>query len=94
MIDGSTELTTRPFLPAMYGVEMGDADCYSHTGNRGERDTLADSTGIAEGSESVASRWVGCLSTTAYGCSYTDLPGTGGVLGVRASSSACGPRRT
>ena len=49
VIDGYTELTGRPFLPPMYGLEMGDADCYNHNANRGERDTLTDATAIADG---------------------------------------------
>lgn len=30
-----TSLTGKPFLPPVYGLEIGDSDCYLHNANRG-----------------------------------------------------------
>src|ERR671931_1412173 len=36
VIDRYTELTGRPFMPPIYALEMGDADCYLHSVRHGE----------------------------------------------------------
>src|SRR5439155_1035475 len=48
VIDRYTELTGRPFMPPIYGLEMGDADCYLCHQHRGERHTL-DALQVADG---------------------------------------------
>src|SRR5579875_2545169 len=49
VINGYTQLTGRPLALPMYALELGDADCYLHNANRGERHTLPDSTAVADG---------------------------------------------
>ncbi|WP_406499246.1 hypothetical protein OG936_31180 [Streptomyces sp. NBC_00846] len=38
----------KPFMPPVYGLEPGDADCCLHNANRGERHTL-DALEVADG---------------------------------------------
>jgi alpha-glucosidase len=67
-----TELTGRPFMPPIYGLEMGDADCYCHNANRGERHTL-DALAVADGygKREIPLGWM--LVNDGYGCGYEDL---------------------
>jgi alpha-glucosidase (family GH31 glycosyl hydrolase) len=67
-----TELTGRPLMPPIYGLEMGDADCYCHNANRGERHTL-DALQIADGyvDRELPLGWM--LVNDGYGCGYEDL---------------------
>jgi alpha-glucosidase len=67
-----TELTGRPFMPPLYGLEMGDADCYCHNANRGERHTL-DALAVADGfvEREIPLGWM--LVNDGYGCGYEDL---------------------
>ncbi|MEO6411407.1 MAG: RICIN domain-containing protein [Pedococcus sp.] len=81
VINGLTELTGRPIALPMYALELGDADCYLHNANRGERETLRDSTAIAEGykANNLPLGWM--LVNDGYGCEYEDLAQTGEMLG-------------
>ncbi|MFD8732645.1 NPCBM/NEW2 domain-containing protein [Streptomyces sp. NPDC059611] len=70
-----TDLTGKPFLPPVYGMEVGDADCYLHNANRGERRTL-DALKIADGyvEHDMPNGWM--LVNDGYGCGYEDLEET------------------
>jgi len=72
VVDRYTELTGRPFLPPIYGLEPGDADCYCHNANRGERHTL-DALAVADGyvDRQIPLGWM--LVNDGYGCGYEDL---------------------
>jgi alpha-glucosidase (family GH31 glycosyl hydrolase) len=85
VIDGYTELTGRPAMMPMYALEVGDADCYLHNANRGERETLRDSQAIADGyaDRGIPLGWT--LVNDGYGCGYEDLPETGRMLNDRGS---------
>ncbi|MFJ9812272.1 NPCBM/NEW2 domain-containing protein [Streptomyces sp. NPDC101158] len=67
-----TRLTGRPFLPPVYGLEIGDADCYLHNANRGERHTL-DALEVADGyvDNDMPNGWM--LVNDGYGCGYENL---------------------
>jgi alpha-glucosidase len=67
-----TELTGRPLMPPIYGLEMGDADCYCHNANRGERRTL-DALAVADGyvEREIPLGWM--LVNDGYGCGYEHL---------------------
>ncbi len=80
VLNGYTELTGRPVALPMYALELGDADCYLHNANRGERETLRDSTAIAEGYQAndLPLGWM--LVNDGYGCEYEDLAKTGDML--------------
>ncbi|MFD3422160.1 NPCBM/NEW2 domain-containing protein [Streptomyces decoyicus] len=77
-----TSLTGKPFLPPLYGLEIGDSDCYLHNANRGERHTL-DSLKIADGyvQHDLPNGWM--LVNDGYGCGYENLAGTSKGLGER-----------
>lgn len=81
-LDGYTELTGRPFMPPLYGHELGDSDCYLHNANRGERHTL-DSVKVADGyvKAGMPNGWM--LVNDGYGCGYEDLAETGEQLRER-----------
>ena len=85
VIDGYTELTGRPLAVPMYALEIGDADCYLHNANRGERETLRDSRAIADGyvEHEMPLGWM--LVNDGYGCGYEDLPETGDMLHERGA---------
>ncbi|MFI8292654.1 DUF5110 domain-containing protein [Streptomyces sp. ms191] len=70
-----TSLTGKPFLPPVYGLEIGDADCYLHNANRGERHTL-DALKIADGyvANDMPNGWM--LVNDGYGCGYENLAET------------------
>jgi hypothetical protein len=70
-----TELTGRPMLPPIYGLEIGDSDCYLHNANRGERHTL-DSLKVADLylEHDMPLGWM--LVNDGYGCGYEDLAET------------------
>jgi alpha-glucosidase (family GH31 glycosyl hydrolase) len=72
VIDRYTELTGRPLMPPIYGLEMGDADCYCHNANRGERHTL-DAVKVADGfvERRIPLGWM--LVNDGYDCGYEDL---------------------
>ncbi|WP_354639161.1 NPCBM/NEW2 domain-containing protein [Kitasatospora camelliae] len=70
-----TALTGKPFLPPIYGLEMGDSDCYLHNANRGERHTL-DALEIADDyvANDLPNGWM--LVNDGYGCGYENLAQT------------------
>ncbi|MFJ6435768.1 NPCBM/NEW2 domain-containing protein [Streptomyces sp. NPDC091416] len=70
-----TKLTGKPFLPPVYGLEIGDADCYLHNANRGERHTL-DALKVADGyvENDMPNGWM--LVNDGYGCGHEDLAET------------------
>ena len=70
-----TSLTGKPFLPPVYGLEIGDADCYLHNANRGERHTL-DALKVADGyvANDMPNGWM--LVNDGYGCGYENLAET------------------
>ncbi|QKW05647.1 NPCBM/NEW2 domain-containing protein [Streptomyces sp. NA04227] len=71
-----TSLTGKPFLPPIYGLEIGDADCYLHNANRGERHTL-DSLKVVDKylENDLPLGWK--LVNDGYGCGYENLAETG-----------------
>ncbi|MBC2878205.1 MULTISPECIES: glycoside hydrolase family 31 protein [Streptomyces] len=73
VIGGYTRLTGRPFLPPLYGLEVGDSDCYLHNKNRGERRT-SDALKVADGyvEHDLPLGWM--LVNDGYGCGYENLP--------------------
>ncbi|MGA4847873.1 NPCBM/NEW2 domain-containing protein [Streptomyces sp. G5(2025)] len=77
-----TKLTGKPFLPPVYGMEIGDADCYLHNANRGERHTL-DALKVADGyvEHDMPNGWM--LVNDGYGCGYEDLAETSKGLAER-----------
>ncbi|UKY49177.1 NPCBM/NEW2 domain-containing protein [Streptomyces inhibens] len=77
-----TSLTGKPFLPPLYGLEIGDSDCYLHNANRGERHTL-DALKIADGytRNDMPNGWM--LVNDGYGCGYENLAQTSQGLGER-----------
>ncbi|MFE0704653.1 NPCBM/NEW2 domain-containing protein [Streptomyces sp. NPDC058872] len=77
-----TRLTGKPFMPPVYGLEIGDADCYLHNANRGERRTL-DALEVADGyvAHDMPNGWM--LVNDGYGCGYEDLAETSAGLGER-----------
>ena len=72
VIDRYTELTGRPFMPPIYGLEMGDADCYLHSPRNGEGHTL-DALTVADGyrSRRIPLGWM--LVNDGYRCGYEYL---------------------
>jgi alpha-glucosidase len=72
VINRYTELTGRPFMPPIYGLEMGDADCYLHSARHGEIHTL-DSLKVADEylQHDVPLGWM--LVNDGYGCGYEFL---------------------
>ncbi|WP_395359802.1 NPCBM/NEW2 domain-containing protein [Streptomyces sp. YH02] len=77
-----TRLTGKPFLPPVYGLEIGDADCYLHNANRGERHTL-DALKVADGyvENDMPNGWM--LVNDGYGCGYENLAEASAGLGER-----------
>ncbi|MCX5383414.1 NPCBM/NEW2 domain-containing protein [Streptomyces sp. NBC_00083] len=79
VIGDYTQLTGKPFLPPVYGLEPGDSDCYLHNANRGERHTL-DALKIADAykTNDMPNGWM--LVNDGYGCGYENLPETSAGL--------------
>ncbi|MEU6476479.1 NPCBM/NEW2 domain-containing protein [Streptomyces sp. NPDC047017] len=77
-----TQLTGRPMLPPVYGLEIGDSDCYLHNANRGERHTL-DALKVADDyvKNDMPLGWM--LVNDGYGCGYEDLAETAKGLNSR-----------
>ncbi|WP_077328820.1 NPCBM/NEW2 domain-containing protein [Virgibacillus siamensis] len=75
ILDGYTELTGRPFMPPIYGLELGDADCYNEEG-----ETTMDAVNIAEGyiEHDMPVGWM--LVNDGYGCGYENLKQVGNEL--------------
>ncbi|AEW97500.1 glycoside hydrolase family protein [Streptantibioticus cattleyicolor NRRL 8057 = DSM 46488] len=84
VIGAYTALTGRPFLPPLYGLEVGDSDCYLHNANRGERHTL-DALKVADGylANDMPLGWM--LVNDGYGCGYENLPQTARGLRQRGA---------
>ncbi|MFF9623581.1 NPCBM/NEW2 domain-containing protein [Streptomyces griseosporeus] len=82
VIGGYTKLTGRPMLPPVYGLEIGDSDCYLHNANRGERHTL-DALKVADAyvAHDMPLGWM--LVNDGYGCGYEDLAETARGLNDR-----------
>ncbi|KZM73481.1 TIM-barrel domain-containing protein [Nocardia terpenica] len=76
VISAYTALVGRPFRPPIYGLEMGDSDCYLHNANRGERHTL-DAVQVADGyvRNRIPNGWM--LVNDGYGCGYENLQQVG-----------------
>ncbi|GAA0591664.1 hypothetical protein GCM10009001_04740 [Virgibacillus siamensis] len=76
ILDGYTELTGRPFMPPVYGLELGDADCYNEKG-----ETTMDSLKVADGylKHDFPMGWM--LVNDGYGCGYENLKDVG--IGLR-----------
>ncbi|WP_433337279.1 TIM-barrel domain-containing protein [Spirillospora sp. CA-294931] len=88
-IDRYTELTGRPFMPPIYGMEMGDADCYNtssptsqHKPTPGKMRT-PDAIKVAQAyrDNDMPNGWM--LVNDGYGCGYVELPETGAGLRER-----------
>ncbi|MFF8594999.1 NPCBM/NEW2 domain-containing protein [Streptomyces sp. NPDC015220] len=79
-----TELTGRPMLPPIYGLEIGDSDCYLHNANRGERHTL-DALKVADeyAKNDMPLGWM--LVNDGYGCGYENLAETAEGLNDRGT---------
>ncbi|MEV5612906.1 NPCBM/NEW2 domain-containing protein [Streptomyces sp. NPDC052225] len=82
-----TKLTGKPFLPPVYGLEIGDADCYLHNANRGERHTL-DAVKISDQyvEHDMPLGWM--LVNDGYGCGYENLAET--AKGLQANKTQLG----
>ncbi|MEV3861107.1 NPCBM/NEW2 domain-containing protein [Streptomyces sp. NPDC050095] len=82
-----TKLTGKPFLPPVYGLEVGDADCYLHNANRGERHTL-DALKISDQyvANDMPLGWM--LVNDGYGCGYENLAEAS--KGLRANKTQLG----
>ncbi|KAL1921615.1 uncharacterized protein VTP21DRAFT_11331 [Calcarisporiella thermophila] len=80
ILDQYTELVGKPFLPPIYGLELGDSDCYLNNANRGKRNTLKDSTAVADGfvKNDIPLGWM--LVNDGYGCGYENLVETHNAL--------------
>ncbi|MBB6033888.1 TIM-barrel domain-containing protein [Phytomonospora endophytica] len=81
-LDRYTALTGRPMMPPVYGMELGDADCYLHNANRGER-TPEDAVAVAQGyvDNDMPRGWM--LVNDGYGCGYERLDWMGDELRER-----------
>ncbi len=82
VINRYTELTGRPFMPPIYGLEMGDADCYLHSARHGEIHTL-DSLKVADEyrQHDIPLGWM--LVNDGYGCGYEFLDQVAAGLDAR-----------
>ncbi|MET9495913.1 NPCBM/NEW2 domain-containing protein, partial [Streptomyces sp. NPDC006552] len=82
-----TKLTGKPFLPPIYGLEIGDADCYLHNANRGERHTL-DALKVSDQyvRNDMPLGWM--LVNDGYGCGYENLPEA--AKGLQANKTQLG----
>ncbi|MEV4318770.1 TIM-barrel domain-containing protein [Actinocrispum sp. NPDC049592] len=89
VIGDYTDVTGKPFLAPIWGLELGNADCWNasnpdYTGdhNRLRHQTTPDVVGYGSDARSadMPSGWF--LPNDGYGCGYTDLPST--VSNLRA----------
>ncbi|MGH2602535.1 MAG: hypothetical protein ACRDJ9_24515, partial [Dehalococcoidia bacterium] len=83
-LDRYTELTGRPFLPPIYGLEYGDSDCYNRGHYAGdpdagndwkthpEKQTTLDAIKIAQKFEDTDMPRGWMLVNDDYGCGYSD----------------------
>lgn len=85
-LDGYTELTGRPMMPPVYGLELGDADCYNtssptYSGSpKPGKLTTPDALNVAEAYDEhdMPRGWM--LVNDGYGCEYVELAETGDAL--------------
>lgn len=86
VLEGYTAVTGRPFMPPIYGLEMGDADCYNRSSPTytGPKDpnkwTTPDAAKVAQGyvDNDMPRGWM--LVNDGYGCEYQQLAETGKAL--------------
>lgn len=85
-----TDVTGKPFLAPIWGLEMGNADCWNasnpdYTGdhNRARHQVTPDVVGYADDARAadMPSGWF--LQNDGYGCGYKDLPKTVSDLAAR-----------
>ncbi|TCO62379.1 discoidin domain-containing protein [Actinocrispum wychmicini] len=81
VLGGYTDVSGKPFLAPIWGLELGNADCFNasnpdYTGdhNRQRHQTTPDVAGYATDARAadMPSGWF--LPNDGYGCGYTDLP--------------------
>jgi alpha-glucosidase len=88
-LDEYTELTGRPMMPPVYGLEYGDADCYnrSNPSYQGERTPgklrTPDAVAVAQDfvEHDMPGGWM--LVNDGYGCEYVELEETGDAMRER-----------
>ncbi|MGW4893207.1 TIM-barrel domain-containing protein [Kitasatospora sp. NPDC004240] len=87
VLDGYTDVTGKPFLAPIWGLELGNADCFNASNpdyqgdhNRARHRTTPDVVGYATDARAanMPSGWF--LPNDGYGCGYTDLPATVAAL--------------
>lgn len=69
ILNGYTTITGRPFLPPIWGLELGDADCYNKKGKK-TPDVLEIANQYRK--HDLPGGWM--LPNDGYGCGYVDLP--------------------
>uniref|UniRef100_UPI001C4F0EC9 TIM-barrel domain-containing protein n=1 Tax=Streptomyces sp. NRRL B-24572 TaxID=1962156 RepID=UPI001C4F0EC9 len=83
VLGGYTDVTGKPFLAPIWGLELGNADCFnasnpSYTGDHDRlgHQTTPDVVGYATAARNadMPSGWF--LPNDGYGCGYADLPDT------------------
>ncbi|MFF7780822.1 TIM-barrel domain-containing protein [Streptomyces tanashiensis] len=83
VLNGYTDVTGKPFLAPIWGLELGNADCFnaSNPAYQGDHDrlrhqTTPDVVGYATDARAanMPSGWF--LPNDGYGCGYTNLPAT------------------
>ncbi|MFZ3567058.1 TIM-barrel domain-containing protein [Streptomyces sp. BH097] len=77
VIGDYTSLVGKPFMPPVYGLEPGDADCYLHNANQGERHTL-DALKVADKyvENQMPLGWMLVNDGYGCGCGYENLAET------------------
>ncbi|WP_200895382.1 TIM-barrel domain-containing protein [Kitasatospora griseola] len=90
VLNAYTDVTGKPFLAPIWGLELGNADCFNasnpaYTGdhNRLRHQTTPDVVGYATDARAadMPSGWF--LPNDGYGCGYTDLPAAAAGLNDR-----------
>jgi hypothetical protein len=69
VLDLYTQATGRPFLPPIWGLNLGDSDCYNQR-NRTTTDVISVAQGYTE--NDIPGGWM--IPNDGYGCGYTKLP--------------------
>lgn len=69
VLNGFTTIVGRPFLPPIWGLGLGDSDCYNKKGRQ-----TTDVLKVADlyRSNNMPGSWI--LPDDGYGCGYTQLP--------------------
>ncbi|MFD9124025.1 TIM-barrel domain-containing protein [Kitasatospora sp. NPDC059571] len=90
VLNAYTDVSGKPFLAPIWGLELGNADCFNaanpaYTGDhtRVRHQTTPDVVGYATDARAadMPSGWI--LPNDGYGCGYTDLPSTTAALKAR-----------